>query len=510
MSRACYAELLKLLREAATFSSVAELLAWDQETTMPPRAGAFRAEAKGLISATAHRRATDPRVGELIAACEADAEISGDPLAAANLREIRRDHDRAVRLPVELIAEISETDSRALEAWRAAREASDYALFLPWMEKQIALNRRKAECWGAPEGGDLYDALLEDFEPGTTGAELASVFGPLRAALTPLVEALAASPHGPSREPFRVAVPVGKQKRFNRELLRHLGFDTRAGRMDVSTHPFSTSLGPADTRITSRYTRDGFLDSLGTTLHETGHALYEQGLPKEEHFGLPLGQPMGLGIHESQSRLWENHVGRSRAFCEWVLPRLQRAFGSALRSRTVDELYGAVNEVRPNLIRVESDEATYHAHIVLRFDLERAMILDHLRPADLPAAWNERVRRDLGLDVPNDRVGCMQDVHWSMGAFGYFPTYTLGSLYAAQLWEALRGAVPDVDARLARGEFDAVLDWLRENVHAHGRRWPARELCRRVTGGALSHEPLMRHLEGKLRPLYRIDVPARK
>lgn len=506
---AAYDELLKRAREAATLSSVNELLGWDQETTMPPKAAPFRAKTKSMLGAMAHRRATDPRVGELIDTCQADRALCSDDAIAANLREIRRDYERAVKLPVELIAEIGETDSLAMEAWKSARAQNDFAAFLPWIEKQIALNRRKAECWGPPEGGDLYDALLDDFEPGTTGPQLEAIFGPLRERLTTLIDAVVGSGHQPSDDAFRVALPLDRQQAFNRSVLERLGFDGGAGRLDVSTHPFSTGLGPGDTRITTRYRDDRFLDALGSTLHEAGHGLYEQGLPKMERFGQPLAEPLGLGIHESQSRLWENHVGRSREFCTWALPEIYATFGDSAPDATVDELYAAVNTIRPNLIRVESDEATYHLHIMLRFDLERAMILDQLRPADLPEVWNERVRRDLGLAVPNAGTGCLQDVHWSMGAFGYFPTYTLGSLYAAQLWEALLAQQPDVLRQIARGEFGALLDWLRREIHAHGRRYPAAELCRRVTGKPLGHEPMMRHLESKLYPIYRIDRPPR-
>jgi carboxypeptidase Taq len=500
-----YDELRRRLRQAQTLISVAELLGWDQETMMPRKAASFRAEEKALLSTLAHERCTDPRLGELLAECESDDVLLADPAVAANLREIRRAYDRSVKLPVELVAEMSETNSRAMEAWREARERSDFATFLPWLEKQVRLNRSKAECWGFPAGGELYDALLDDFEPDTTAAEVERTFGPLRAELTPLIGELTSSPHRPDDAPFRVKLPQERQHAFNVALLEHIGFDGDAGRLDISTHPFSAGVGPGDTRLTTRYRDDAILDALGSTLHEAGHALYEQGLPKDRFVGQPLGEPLGLGIHESQSRLWENHVGRSRAFCAWIMPELRKHFGAPLENLSADDLYAAVNVVRPSLIRVESDEATYHLHVMLRFDLERAMIRGDLAPADLPGAWNERVRVDLGLEVPDDARGCLQDIHWSMGAIGYFPTYTLGSLYAAQMWEAALEARPDLRDRIAAGEFAGLLGWLREQVHAHGRRFKADELCRRVTGGPLGHGPLMRHLEGKLRPLHGLN-----
>jgi carboxypeptidase Taq len=495
-----YQELLTALREAAVLATVAETLGWDQETMMPERAAPFRAEESALLSRLVHERLTNPRLAELLAGCEADRSLTADPDASANLREIRRDLDRAAKLPSSLVAEISETASLAMEAWKAARSRSDFAEFLPWLTKQVELHRRKAECYGAPAGGELYDALLQDFEPETTSAEVERVFGPLRDALRPLVDAVASSGRSPGRAP--ASVPVERQQAFNRSLLERIGFDLRAGRLDVSAHPFSAGLGPGDTRLTSRYRDDGFLDAVGSTMHEAGHGLYEQGLPKEERFGQPLAEAASLAIHESQSRLWENHVGRSRAFWNWAMADARRTCGAALESLGPEDLYRAMNRVAPHPIRVESDEVTYHMHVMLRFDLERAMIRGELAPRDLPGAWNERMRTDLGLAIENDARGCLQDVHWSAALIGYFPTYTLGSLYAAQFFEAARAAIGDLDQRLGRGDFSALLEWLRREVHAHGRRWPAAELCRRVTGEPLSHGPLIRHLNPKLEELY--------
>lgn len=505
---AAYDELRGLLKERATLSSVVALLGWDQETMMPRKAAPFRAQEISMLGTLAHRKATDPRVGELLAACEADPQLAADPEATANLREIRWDYERALRLPPELVAEIGETGSLAMEAWKEARERSDFSEFLPWLEKQIRLNLRKAECYGTPEGGEPYDALLEDYEPGMTSAELERIFEPLREALVPLIEDLTGSENPPSEAPAKVRLPLDLQQGFNRIVLERLGFDMNAGRLDISTHPFSTGLAPGDTRITTRYREDGFLEALGSTMHEAGHGLYEQGLPKSKLHGQPLGDAASLGIHESQSRLWENQVGRSLAFWKWALPEAKRTFGAPLEPFSAEELYGAVNTVRPNLIRVESDEATYNLHVMLRFDLERAMIRGELAASDLPGAWNERIKKDLGLDVPGDREGCLQDIHWSMGSFGYFPTYSLGNLYAAQLWEATTAALPDLQEQIGRGEFGALLDWLRESVHAHGRRFPASELCLRVTGQPLGHEALMRHLDGKLRPIYSVGSPS--
>jgi carboxypeptidase Taq len=498
-----YRELLERLREIAVWGSINATLGWDQEVMMPPAAAALRGDQAAVLGEFIHQRRTAPELGELIARCEADAETMADPDAAANLRNLRRDYDRATRLPTDLVREMAETTTRAMHAWREHRETSDFAGFAPWLEKLVGLNRRTAECLGVPEGGEMYDALLESYEPGMRAAELDRVFRELRAGLVPLIRELRENGRAPATEWMDIPLPVEAQVAFNRDVVERMGFDFSGGRLDVSTHPFCESAGPGDTRLTTRYDAGQMLSALHGTMHETGHGLYEQGLPKAERFGQPLAEAASMGIHESQSRMWENFVGRGRPFWEWALPELQRQAGDpAISALDVETVFRGLNTVSPNLIRIESDEATYNLHIMLRYDLERAMLKGDLSVADLPGVWNERVRADLGLEVPDDRRGVLQDIHWSMGAIGYFPTYTLGNLYAAQLWDAIGTAIPDLDAQLARGELGGLLGWLRTNVHQHGRRYTAPELCERATGRPLSHEPLLRYLEGKLRPVY--------
>ncbi|HYW14295.1 MAG TPA: carboxypeptidase M32 [Longimicrobium sp.] len=498
-----YRALLGELREIAVLASVSSTLGWDQEVMMPPAGARLRGDQAALLSALVHERRTAPRLGELIARCEADADTQADPDAAANLRNARHDYDRATRLPTELVRETAETTTRAMHAWREHREANDFAGFAPWLEKLVALNRRTAEHHGVPAGGELYDALLETFEPGMRAAELDRVFGELRSGLVPLIRELRENGRMPSTEWMKIPLAVEKQAAFNRVVVERMGFDFTAGRLDVSTHPFCEGVGPGDTRLTTRYDPGEMISALHGTVHETGHGLYEQGLPKGERFGEPLAEAASMGIHESQSRMWENFVVRGRPFWTWALPELKRHAGDpAIDALDVDTVYRGSNAVDPNLIRIESDEATYNLHIMLRYDLERAMLKGDLAVRDLPGAWNERVRSDLGLQVPDDRQGVLQDIHWSMGAIGYFPTYTLGNLYAAQLWAAIGQALPDLDAQLAAGEFGGLLGWLRTHVHAHGRRYTAPELCQRATGRPLGHEPLLRYLEGKLRPVY--------
>ena len=311
---AAYTELLHELREIATLSSVTSLMRWDQETMMPPNGADARAEAMALIGRMAHERFSATRIGDLIAASEGDTELIAEPAIAANLRELRRDYDRARKVPAALVSEINETSSHAVIAWRQARQDNDFAAFRPWLERQLELNRRRAACLGIPPDGEMYDALLEDYEPGMTVAGLQAIFAPLRAELTPLIAAIAAAAYRPDDAPCQIAIPIARQQAFQRLVLQRLGFDLDGGRLDVSTHPFSSGIAAGDTRITSRYREDRFADGLGSTLHEAGHALYEQGLPKREFPGQPRAQALGMGIHESQSRLWENQVGRSRAF----------------------------------------------------------------------------------------------------------------------------------------------------------------------------------------------------
>lgn len=502
-----YQDLCGLAREWATLGSVEALLGWDQETLMPPGGAAARAAQIELLASLTHERRTNPRVGELIAACEQDRQLLSDPVAAANIREMRRDHDLATKLPKQLVADIARTSSQAQEAWKGARAASDFSMFQPWLEKMVALVRQKAQCYGAPAGGELYDALLNEYEPGATAAQIQGIFEPLAKRLAALVQKLTTSGKAPSEAPLRVPVSADRQHEFGKHVLAAMGFDLSAGRLDVSAHPFCSGIAPGDTRMTTRYRGESWPDALYGTMHEGGHGLYEQGLPKvasngADLFGTPAADSISLGIHESQSRMWENIVGRSREFWEWAYPLAKLLYAPALDAYSLDDVYRAVNIVRPSLIRVEADEATYNLHILMRFEMERAMLSGSLSVGDLPGAWRERVKQLLGIEVPDDRRGCLQDVHWSFGLYGYFPTYTLGNLYAAQMWETIRGAIPDLPSQIARGQMGQLRQWLLTNIHAHGKRYRAADLCQRVTGKPLSSEPLMRYLETKFSRVY--------
>lgn len=507
-----YDDLREQLRQVATFASISSLLSWDQETYMPHAGAAFRAEQQGALSELAHTRLTSPRVAELLSACESDAAVVGDGSSseAANIREIRRSFERASKLPTELVVEWSRTASLSQEAWKAAREASDFKAFQPWLEKMMVLARRKADCLGFGPGGEPYDALLDEYEPGATAREIEGIFTPLAARLSALVQSIGKSSRRPSESPLHIEVDPSRQHELGQFVLRAMGFSFESGRLDTTTHPFCSGMAPGDTRLTTRYREQSWTDALYSTMHEGGHGLYEQGLPKIGlngtpfgRFGEPLAESISLGIHESQSRMWENFVGRSREFWSWLTPHAQRMCGAAaMNGASSDELFGAVNIVRPSLIRVESDEATYNLHVLIRFEIERGVLAGAIKVSDIPGEWNRRYKQYLGVDVPDDRRGCLQDVHWSFGLIGYFPTYTLGNLYAAQFWETINQQVPDLKARMARGDLGVLKDWLNRNIHTHGKRYRAAELCRRLTGKSLGADPLMRHLEGKLKPLY--------
>lgn len=498
-----YTDLCRLLKESATLASVDSLLNWDQETYMPEGGGDHRADQQSLLSTIIHERRTHPRVGELISKCESDKGLSSDEVIGANLREIRRDYTLATKLPASLVGEIAKTQSLSQEAWKRARADDDFKAFRPWLEKMIGLMRRKAECYGTPASGELYDNLLDVYEPGMTAARVEAIFTPLRERLSGLVQEITTSKARVSGKVAELKLPPEPQTAFAHAVLKAIGFDLTTGRLDVTTHPFCSELGPRDTRLTTRYGSPSFLEPLSSTLHEAGHGMYEQGLPKSAFFGQPIAEAISLGIHESQSRMWENFVGRSRAFWQWCTPVARKHLGPKLTA-SPEQLYTASNVVQRSFIRVEADEATYNLHVMLRFNIERALVSGDLAVKDLPRAWNSMFKDYLGLKVPNDRVGCLQDVHWAFGLVGYFPTYTLGNLYAAQFWEKIGRDIPDLEKRISKGNFADLLGWLRHQIHRHGRRYPSADLCRKITGKELSADPLLRHLEGKLRPLYKI------
>jgi carboxypeptidase Taq len=494
-----YQELITQLREVSLFGSIGSVLGWDERVLMPPGGADHRANQSSLLARKVHEQFTSPRIGDLLAAVESSSLPKQDPDAAVNVRETRRQYDRATKLPSSLVEEMAKTEVLAQNVWADARKNNDFPAFRPWLEKWIDLKRKQANCYGYT--GHIYNALLEDYEPGETAENLSGVFASLRAPLVDLIGRIVSSGRKAPLEILERHYPAAGQATLAREAAAAIGFDFNAGRLDVSVHPFCTGIGPGDTRMTTRYDEKYFGDAFFGVLHETGHGLYDQGLPAA-HFGTPLGEAVSLGIHESQSRMWENLVGRSRAFWQFFMPRARAVFPDQLKDVTEDQWYAAVNDVRPSLIRTESDEATYNLHILLRFELEKAMLTGDVKPADLPAVWNQQMKDLLGVTVPDDTRGVLQDIHWSGGSLGYFPTYTLGNLYAAQFFEQARKDLGDLDAQFARGQFTPLLGWLRTNIHSQGKRHTPPELVKRVTGNSLSAEALLNHLRRKANEIY--------
>jgi carboxypeptidase Taq len=458
---------------------------------MPPRGAVIRGDHAATLQTVAHERLTDPELVRLLDALEpwaAGEDPDGDDVRL--VRELRRDVEKAVRVPTRLAADMSRAAALGQAAWEAARAAADYGRFRDALARHLELRDRYVACFTGFE--HPYDVLLDDFEPEMTTARLRPLFAELREALVPLVEATA----GPLVLPFGGEVDVESQRRAVMMVLEEIGFDPDGWRLDVAPHPFAQALGSSDVRVTTRYDLHDFAAAFFGALHEFGHGLYEAQIPPRLGRSL-LGSPVSLGVHESQSRLWENLVGRSRPFCTWVAPRLAELL-PGFDGGDPEELYRRVNTVHRSLIRVEADETTYNLHIVLRFELELALMEGTLSVDDLPHAWNDGMHELLGLDVPDDAQGVLQDVHWGAGMLGYFPTYSLGNLMAAQLWETLVEDLPDVEGSIEQGDFAPLREWLRDNVHAQGRRLPPPELLRRVTGQELAVEPFLRYLRGKL------------
>lgn len=495
-----YTQLLSELRQNALLSSIGSVLGWDERTIMPGGAALWRSEQSAYIARTVHDRFTNPHMGDLLSgAAEEVAKLDWHSVENANVRETRRRYDRARRIPGSLVEEISKTVVLSEQAWAKARADNDFNAFKPWLSKMLDLKRQEIACYGYES--EPYDALLDDYEPGERAENLRRVFEGLRAPLVELLRKIVESGKVAPLELLMRKYPKAAQEELARRAATAIGFDFSRGALAVSTHPFCSGLGPGDTRMTTRYDEDYFSDAFFGTLHESGHALYDQGLP-HEHFGTPSGDAISLGIHESQSRMWENLVGRSRSFWTHFFPMARQLFPDALRAVSEQQFYLAINDVRPSLIRVEADEATYNLHVLLRFELETALLSNQLPVDDLPTVWNAKVKQYLGIDVPDNRQGCLQDVHWSAGLIGYFPTYTLGNLYAAQFFEQARKDVGDLDALFAKGEFAPLLNWLRTNIHSVGRRYTAPELVQKVTGKALTSEPLLKHLRAKAAEVY--------
>lgn len=508
MSSTAEKEFQKLFEQSKrirTLEGVIYLLDWDQETQMPEGAAEARGDQLKIMSGLLHeekvsRRFSDPlsklidlKTGKILA-----SKLS-EPKKAA-VREWRRDYMIDNALPKKFVEDTAKLCSTSITVWRDARKNNNFKTFAPYLKKVVAMNQKKADLIGYKS--HPYDALLDLYEPGMTTDVVSKLFNSLKKSLVPLLKKIAAAPQIDDRILYG-DYPEDKQLALMRKLLPYMGYDLKKGRLDLSTHPFSSSPHPTDSRITTRIQPDLVFNSISTVLHEGGHSLYEMGLPIDS-YGSPLGQSISMGVHESQSRFWETRIGQSRPFWEFFLPMVKEAFPAQLQYVDVEKCYRAVNKVEPSFIRVEADEVTYPLHVILRFELEKALIEGSLSVNDVPDAWNKKMKELLGITPPNDAKGCLQDIHWSMGAFGYFPTYAIGNLYAAQLFTLFTKKNPKWSEKIAKGDMLFVRDFLEQSVYRYGKQYKSQELIKKVTGHAFSADDYVDYLNSKYTAIYNL------
>jgi carboxypeptidase Taq len=495
MSITPYETLVADLKEANVIGSIGSLLGWDQQVNLPPQSHDRRGEQMAALSKLYFNAATNPRIGESLAALEAKGDSATDDEKIVR-KHVRKDYDRMTKLSAEFVAEKARLDTEAFQVWTRAKPANDFAMFAPYLERQLEMSKREATMLGEP---DAYDYFIDKHDPGMTAARIAVLFDELKRDLVPLVRRIVDSPVKADTAKF-TGFPTELQRKFSNEISAAVGFNFERGRLDTAVHPFCSG-DAADTRMTTKFKEHLPLDSVFSSLHESGHALYEQGLPMDK-LGTPLGEAVGMGVHESQSRLWENQVGRGRAFWKRFEARFRELYSPRLDGVSSDALYLAINRVGLTPIRTESDEVTYNLHIILRFEIEKELFAGTLKVADLPGAWRAKAKEMLGLDLASDTEGVLQDVHWSGGAFGYFPSYCIGNMIASQLWFTVLKSMPDIENDFEHGDFSRLLGWLRTHIHAHGKRYDTEELVKRVTGEGISPKHLIRYLNERYVPLY--------
>lgn len=490
--------LKERLAEVNALHAATAIMDWDQQTFMPKGGATARAQHTSLLSKMGHERFTADETGTLIEQAAKEVESGSDD--AAMLRVVKRDFDQSTKLPTSLVAEKSKLASEAHELWVVARANKDFKTFAPTLEKMFDFARQEAECFGYKN--HIYDALIDNYEEGTTTADCAAMFEQLKANTVELVKDIQTNGRDIDDHALYGDWDVDRQKRFTEMLIRDIGFDMDRGRQDTAPHPFCTGWSVGDIRLTTRY-KDYIGSAIFGSLHEAGHGMYEQGSPQEWDC-TPLAGGVSLGVHESQSRLWENIIGRSKPFWRRFLQSLQSEFHPISAFR-VDEFYCMINKVEPSFIRVEADEVTYNLHVMVRFELECEILSGKLKVCDLPEAWNAKYKDYLGVEVTDDGVGCLQDVHWSMGSIGYFPTYSIGNLLSYQIWRALQKEIPNTDELIETGKFSVILDWLRSNVYSKGRKLTPKELVVAVTGRPLTADDYIAGINEKYRAIYMLD-----
>lgn len=493
-----YNKYKESLTKIADVQFASAVMGWDQETYMPPKGAEFRAQQLSTIAGIYHELATSNELGDLLNKLNADASLNEKE--KRNIKQSLKNYNDNKKYTTAFVQELSKTISETFQSWQKAKEKNDFALYAPHLEKLVKLKREECKLLGYK--AHPYDALLDQYEPGAKTADLEILFADVRRQLVAFVKQVAAKPQNADSFMF-LHYDKQKQWNFGLDLLRQMGYDFEAGRQDVSSHPFTTSFSSQDVRVTTRVNENDINEMIWSCIHEGGHALYEQGLPASE-YGLPSGETVSLGIHESQSRLWENNVGRNLSYWKVNYPKLQQAFPENLKNVNVDDFYKAMNIVKPSLIRTSADELTYHFHVLIRFEIEKALIEGTIEVKDLPAYWNTKYKEYLGIDVPNDTQGVLQDIHWSHGSFGYFPTYSLGSFYAAQFFAQAKKEINDLEKEIENGNMKPLLSWLREKVHKHGKFYTAEELCVTITGEKLNFKYFMEYAKNKYSGLYQL------
>jgi len=492
------------LAELTDLRNATQLLGWDQQTMMPPRGAPARAESLATLNRISHELFVAAETGRLLDAAERQLDgAEPDSDDARLIRVTRRRWEKARRVPSDLAADLARAASLGQEAWAEARRNSDFRAFAPYLRTNLELARRYVECFD--QFDFAYDVLLDDYEPGMKTAQVATLFEQLKSELVPMIATISLHADRVDDAALHGSFDVSAQRALVADVVSLMGFDRQSWRMDDAVHPFAAGIGSADVRITTRWDQSYFASGLYGAMHECGHGLYEAGIADSLQ-RTPLGNGESLGLHESQSRMWENMVGRGRPFANVLAPKVAGAFDGSANNLKPEALYRAVNKVRPSFIRVEADEATYGLHVVLRFELEQELIEGRIAPEDLPAAWNARFEDYLGLEVADDAMGVLQDVHWSAGLIGYFPTYALGNLIAGQLWQRVHQDVADLDDRIANGELGPLREWLRENVHRHGAKFSTTELLERVVGAPIAVDPFVSYLKHKLSDVYELEL----
>lgn len=495
-----YEKYTSHLRKIADINYASAVLNWDQETYMPPKGADFRAQQLATLAGVAHELSTGEELGRILSDLGNDASL--DEKQKRNVIQSQKDYNDRKKYSTEFVEKMSRTISESFVAWQEAKQKDDFTIFAPKLSQLLDLKKQECEILGYKD--HPYDALLDQYEPGAKTAELTTLFADVRAQLVDFVKQIAARPQNNDKFMYR-HYRKDTQWELGIELLKQMGYDFEAGRQDISTHPFTTNFSSQDVRVTTRIAENNLNEMIWSCIHEGGHALYEQGLPASE-YGLPSGEFISLGIHESQSRLWENNVGRSYPYWKANFPKLRAMFPENLADVTDKDFYKAMNIVKPSLIRTNADELTYHFHILIRFEIEKALIEGAIDVNDLPSYWNSKYKEYLGVDVPSDAKGVLQDIHWSHGSFGYFPTYSLGSFYAAQFYAKVQSAIPGLEVEIEKGNMAPLLNWLRDNIHGHGKFYKADELCEKLTGEKLNFNYFMTYARKKYSGLYQLEL----